>query len=84
MMKLPFETFNQNRYEREMRRSLRAMRGWSDFELTIQIGREEAAFLADWGKLDKEEDRLNEDLLAASLKGLLQMAMELRKSEANE
>ena len=77
----PYKTFPLNSYELEMKRSLRAMRGWSDFELTVNVGQPERDFLVSFAKLP-EESLNDERKLASALKDLLRFVMELKAPKA--
>ena len=54
-----YPTFNRNAYEHEMRKALRVMHGHSAFELVLQVGQDEASWIADYAGL-KPEDRFDE------------------------
>ena len=79
MIDLPYETFNPNNHKNQMRKALRAMRGFPCYELRFEVGEQEAEFLSDFMGLTSPEDRADEALLSSALAKLLRMAMELRK-----
>jgi hypothetical protein len=74
-----FKTFNVNSYENQMKKALRASRGFPCFQFTVNGGEEEAEFLAAFAGLTEEADKADENKLSASLAKLLKMAMEMRK-----
>ena len=77
VIKFGYETFSENKHNREMKRAMRAMRGFSDLELVVNIGIPERDFLAAYAKLG-DEDINNEAKLSAALLDLLHFVMELK------
>ena len=69
----PYDTFNPNSYNNQMRKALRASRGFPCYELRFEAGDEEAEFLSDFAGLTREEDRTDEVQLSGALAKLLKM-----------
>ena len=82
-MKDCFDTFNVNSYQNQMRKALRASRGFPCYQFTVNGGEEEAEFLAAFGGLTEEADKADEEKLSQALAKLLKMAMELRKANGS-
>ena len=78
-----FDTFNVSSYQNQMRKALRASRGFPCYQFTVNGGESEAEFLAAFGGLTEDADKTDEDKLSQALAKLLKMAMELR-SETKE
>lgn len=79
-----YETFNVNSHQNQMKKALRASRGFPCFQFTVNGGESEGEFLADFAGLTAEEDRNDETKLSAALERLLKMAMDLRNQKAGE
>lgn len=75
----PYKTFPLSSYEREMKRSMRAMRGFKDLELVIGIGKEERDFLYAYGKLPKNASTMRRNFSEVLL-DILHMCMSLQKA----
>jgi hypothetical protein len=78
-----YETFNVNSHQNQMKKALRAMRGYPYFQFQVTGGEAEAEFLADFSSLTGD-DRNDETKLSAALEKLLKMAMEMRNEKAGE
>ena len=76
-LKFGHETFSENKHNREIKRSMRAMCGWKDLELVVGVGIPERDFLVSYAKLG-DADINNQDKLSSALLDLLHMCMELR------
>ena len=82
------QVHSNSHFEKSMKRSIRAMYGWPEFELTIHIGKDEAELLANFAGFDSAEDRIDEEKLEYALKNFinttLKQCAELRNERQHE